>query len=92
MHQRLDDRTGAAIRVSATEREQQRQNIVAMLGALAKAVDRLSGVVSELESWRTDADVRISENRMHLGALTGKAAEFYGQTFWQRMRWLMTGR
>lgn len=47
--QQLDDRTGAAIRLSARMREDQRAKIVYMIGELSKAVDALTVAVEAHE-------------------------------------------
>ncbi len=86
MTQRLDDVTGDLLpRLSATQREQQREAMIAQINAITLQVNRLTGYIRLHESRLIDVRADLETVRGLLGAFTQRL------TFWQRLHWLLRG-
>lgn len=57
--QRVDDVTGDPIRLSARQREEQREMLVTVTGALVQHVDQLKREVAELKTVATAHEQRL---------------------------------
>ena len=82
----------AAIRLSASEREQQRQNIVWMLGEISKQVDVLTLQQAAHDRELIGLSNRLESARRHHEALAAVTDAFYGRSLWARVRWMVRGR
>jgi flagellar hook-length control protein FliK len=83
--QRVDDVTGEPIRVSATQRERQREEMVDQINALIRENNQHARLL------RAQGGV-IGDILTAHEALKAEVADFQGRTFWHRLRWLVTGR
>lgn len=76
--QRLDDVTGDPIRLSATQREQQREAMIAMINAQTTQINTLT------------AEARAQ--RAVIANLVADLDSFQARPFVARVRWFLTGR
>lgn len=71
--------------LSARQRDAQRVEIIEAINATARQVNFLTPA---LRSMRDE----IASLRTQQGATFNSLAEFCGRSFWQRLRWVFTGR
>jgi hypothetical protein len=110
--QRVDDVTGQpltdGVRMSAAEREQERQQIVLTIESLKlrwhpdagelfsgadEAIERRIGALHRLIDDRTrDIGGHLGDLMSHREAHGARLDALERMTFWQRLRWLATGR
>jgi hypothetical protein len=86
--QRIDDVTGETIRLSAAQRDEQRQQIVALLMQVARQTD-----VNTRQTLALQALFEAHETRIALTEeLEQMSGAFRMRSFVERLRWLFTGR
>ena len=84
MSQRMDDVTGEPIRLSATQRERQREEIVTAVQALIKNQNDLMPAVRELQALFRAQEARITGlDAMLLMCLD----RLESRPWWRRMSW-----
>lgn len=76
--QRLDDVSGDPIRLSASQREQQREAMIGMINAQTQQINILTG---EARAQRTV-----------IANLVQSQEAFERRPLWERVRWLVTGQ
>jgi hypothetical protein len=83
--QRIDDMTGETIRLSSAQRDEQRQQTVALLMQVAQQTDvNTRGLIKVAED--------LAEAFVQLQGIVARETAGIQRTFWQRLRWLVTGR
>lgn len=84
MPQRLNDVTGEPIRLSARQREAQREELVTVVNQLIVAMNNAGNIVQHHEQ-------RLEAHEAALQVLVDRFETWQHGTFRQRLRWLFLG-